>query len=276
MANPQGRLRGALRQERARQYPRVAEQLILLQEEVDTAGNRCKNGHDTRRDAADVADNLRHAVRNRLDNRAKQVAHAGIQVLHRRNRKAQIHARRFRVKFLEHIQQILRIAVEILVEHDNAADHLRNNQHHQQRNDCQADNVRQQNGESAALFASAEEVLHRCFNNWVKAVGNHHTARERRKDAQNAVHTVQEGLRVEQRHVKRNRNQRNSKVIEVALRLSAQPLVLVHQKSPRSLPIIIVQKRPAVNRFDSFLTFFSFFGREKGRIPANAPFSDNF
>jgi len=33
-----------------------------------------------------------------------------------------------------------------------------------------------------------------------------------------------------------------------------------------------VQKRPAVNRFDSFLTFFSFFGREKGRIPANAPF----
>jgi len=66
--------------------------------------------------------------------------------------------------------------------------------------DCQADNVRQQNGESAALFSSAEEVLHRCFNNWVKAVGNHHTARERRKDAQNAVHTVQEGLRVERVH----------------------------------------------------------------------------
>lgn len=195
---------------------------------------------------------MRHAVRNRLDNRAKQVAHAGVQVLHRRNRKAQIHARRFRVKFLKHIQQILRIAVEILVKHDNAANHLRNNQHHQQHNDCQADNVCQQDGESAALFASAEEVLHRRFNNWVKAVGNHHTARERRKDAQNAVHTVQEGLRVEQRHVKRNRNQRNPQVIEVALRLSAQPLVLVHQKSPRSLPIIIVQKRPAVNRFDSF------------------------
>ena len=30
VANPQGRLRGALRQERARQHPRVAEQLILL------------------------------------------------------------------------------------------------------------------------------------------------------------------------------------------------------------------------------------------------------
>jgi hypothetical protein len=33
-----------------------------------------------------------------------------------------------------------------------------------------------------------------------------------------------------------------------------------------------VQKRPAVNRFDSFLTFFSFFGHKKRRIHANAPF----